>query len=195
MSREYINVTNDELVNWIMEQPDEQPINFSQSAVHEPDECGCLFVQYARARSGGSFIDCGMRDAWDHSKRIIYDFGVRYDTWGKHHTTFGSLKKAIAFLRPLSLTGGTMTHFTLGTVVCDMHDGLPKTLETTKHIRVVVEDSTSVVLAMLNAAGIFGVYTNKHLVVVDQDIHSGDYIGVYSYDDRVFGLIQFKERT
>lgn len=50
------DVTRQDMVDFIMAQPDEREVDFDQTRIR--DECGCLMVQYGKA-NGFRFYRCG----------------------------------------------------------------------------------------------------------------------------------------
>ncbi len=55
-----ITVTKEELIEFVMAQSDNEPVDMDQ--IHSDDTCGCLMVQYGRSRG------------WTH-------FGCTYNKW------------------------------------------------------------------------------------------------------------------
>lgn len=81
-----------------------------------------------------------------------------------------------------------------GDILCDMHDGfkgLPDNLEVVSSILLRTDKATEVLYNITDGA----IPGNKYLVIVG---HSPDYsylVAAYSYDGRVFGMVQLQEKA
>ena len=89
----------------------------------------------------------------------------------------------------------------IGEVVCDMHYGLPTTtgypdenpIETRIHTRVdMITGSSKVLKAMLNGLLFKHRPTSNKMAVVVGYSFEGWHVAAYSYDDRTFGMFQFR---
>lgn len=93
-------VTAKEMVEFIMSQPDEKLIDYSECDTD--GSCGCLMVQYGKF--AGIEFDCAGRHSWISSKgltaRAVATFadGFRFNDFGHRYfcrtnVTFGETKK------------------------------------------------------------------------------------------------------
>ncbi len=90
--------------------------------------------------------------------------------------------------------------FALGATVCDMHYGLPTysgypervELEIRSHIQIDLKGSSEVLNRMLDSIGIERIAHNKIAIVVDYKF-DGWCVAAYSYDDRHFGMFEFRQ--
>lgn len=90
--------------------------------------------------------------------------------------------------------------FQLGETICDMHCGLPERtlypenipLETRSHVCLRIENSSAVLNALMRRVlGKEMLPTNKMAKVIGQS-NDGWWQAAYSYDDRCFGVFEFR---
>lgn len=70
--------TTKELIEFMTAQPDDRKLNFDNNIVKNDEDCGCLLVQFARAKLFGGKIDCGYNHAHNgvNKLRAINEYEV-----------------------------------------------------------------------------------------------------------------------
>lgn len=85
----------------------------------------------------------------------------------------------------------------VGMSVCDAHNGVNSVQFYTahQHTRIRVDGAYKMVQQVLDFVGIERTYINKYVVIVDAFFDDGvpTYKGIYSYDDRYFGIVYYRE--
>lgn len=87
----------EEIEKWILEQPDERELNFSNTHLHK-DRCGCIMIEFAKDNDiSVSLAGCNIFICSDSIGRLVsaQAEGWCFDTWGTNHTTFATLKEAV----------------------------------------------------------------------------------------------------
>jgi hypothetical protein len=86
--------------------------------------------------------------------------------------------------------------YKVGDILCDMHDGfsyLPKNLIVLEHRKLRTDDALKMLQEFCEPLSI-KTPTNKYLVIVS-DMTNGKYKAMYSYDDRIFGVVEIEIKT
>lgn len=93
-----IKVTEKQMRDFILAQPDDRPINMQENKSNAP--CGCIMIQYGREHGFGNGCDVGMlcwippigtvRASMTFSMRDLID-----NDFSNQSKTFGELKKCL----------------------------------------------------------------------------------------------------